>query len=245
MFPLCPSSILTGPEKSPRWGLALFIDLGTPDSTLAISRENRLPRASVVVTLAAQELMRLSKGGEKVENIVVRGSEIDPTLHPGFKEITENLRELRNKWFPRAKLCLESDEPHLETREARLGVAAYDRPVIRLESGTAKTFARQTGRKSSQLGEIVHHLTHIERVIIRAHFVRGEVDNSTPNEVKGWIKRLRDVRPNEVQISSPNPRGGRNLPRGVTKTRLREIVEEVSDTVGATVTLLDPADEPA
>ena len=242
MVVLNPETILSGPTRSRHWGQAVSIDLGALDTTLAISRDNRLPRAAVVVTLAAQELMRLSKAGDKVENILVTGSEVDPTLHPGFREISENLRDLRNKWFPKAKLRLISDSPVLESLEVRASLAIYDNPVVRLEYGTTKTFRAMTGRKSTQLGEIVKHLTSLDRVIVRARFVRGAVDNSTESEVKGWIKRLRDVRPHEIQIASPPPKARKGHVQGITKTRLQEIVERVNEEIGATVTLLETMD---
>ncbi len=239
MVVLNPNSIITGPSRSPRWGRALTLDLGAPDATLAISRENRLPRPSVVVTLAARELMRLSKGGEKVDNILVVGSEVDPTHHPGFREISENLRALRNKWFPRAKLNLVSDDPRLNDAETRIALGIYDNPVVRLEYGTVKTFRKLTGHKSTVLSEIVRHLSSLEHVIVQAQFVRGEVDNSTESEVKGWIKRLRDVEPQEVLITSPPPQQRKGRPRGISDTRLKEIAELVTEEVGASVTVLD------
>lgn len=242
MVVLNPDAIITGPTRTPRWGAALRIDLGALDSTLAISRDNRLPRSSVVVTLAAQELMRMSKGGEKIQSILVTGSEVDPTCHPGFREVSENLRDLRNKWFPKAKLCLISDHPELDRLEVRMTLGIYDNPVVRMEYGTVKTFRALTGRKTTQLAQIVKHLCSLDRVIVRARFVRGDVDNSTENELNGWIKRLRDVRPREVQISSPPPKARKGMRQGITKTRMQEIVDRVSDEIGATVTLLESAD---
>lgn len=239
MVVLNAASILTGPEKTNAWGQTFTIDLGTPDSTLAISRDNRLPRTAVVVTLAARELMRLSKEGEKVEHIVVVGSEVDPTLHPGFREISENLRALRQKWFPRAKLVLISNAPTIDSAEVRIALGVYDKPVIRFEHGTTKSFAKMTGRKSTELGEMTRFLSTLERLIVRACFVRGDgdADNSTDSEVKGWIKRLGDLSPKEVQIFSPDPkkRGG---PRGITKTRMNEIMEQLAEKVSAPVTVL-------
>jgi len=242
MVVLKPSVLLSGPTRTPRWGRAVTIDLGALDATLAISRENRLPRASVVVTLAAQELMRLSKGGEKVENILIIGSEVDPTLHPGFREISENLRALRNKWFAKAKLNLLSDNPELSDPEVRIALGFYDNPVMRLECGTVKTFQKLTGRKTTHLGEIVRHLSSLDRVIVQAQFVRGTVDNSTDTEVRGWIKRLRDVSPQEVMISSPPPKARKGRPQGITKTRLQEIMDKVTEEIGATVTILESED---
>ncbi len=236
MVVLNPKSLITGPTRTERWGRTLTIDLGALDATLAISRDNRLPRAAVVVTLAAQEMMRLSKGGDKVDNILVIGSEVDPTRHPGFREISENLRALRNKWFPRAKLNLISNVPSLDNSESRITMGIYDFPVVRMEAGTAKTFQKLTGHKSTEFGEIIKHLTTLERVIIQTCFVRGDADNSTASEVKGWLKRLKEIEPVEILMSSPPSRKRKDLPLGIPPTRLKEIVELVTEEVGTKVT---------
>jgi hypothetical protein len=236
MVVLNPKSIVTGPSRTPRWGRTLSIDLGALDSTLAISRDNRLPRAAVVVTLAAQELMRLSKGGDKVDNILVVGTDVDPTRHPGFREVTDNLRALRNKWFPRAKLNLISNDPCLDNSESRITMGIYDFPVVRMEAGTAKTFRKLTGHKSTEFADIIRHLTTLERVIIQTCFVRGDADNSTASEVKGWLKRLKEIEPVEILMSSPPSRKRKDLPLGVPPTRLKEIVEMVTEEVGTKVT---------
>jgi hypothetical protein len=242
MVALDPKAVVSGPSPYEPWGRSLRIDLGALDATLAISRDNRLPRASVVVTLAAQELMRLSKAGEKVHTVLVVGSEVDPTRHPGFREISENLRALRTKWFPRAKLTLISDDPDLSSLEVRIALGNYDRPVVRMEYGTVKTFQKLTGHKSTELSKIVKQLSTLERLTVQAQFVRGEVDNSTDSEVKGWIKRLRDLEPQEVMISTPPARKRKGLPQGIPPSRLQEIGDLVSEEVGATVTIVEHAD---
>ena len=243
MVVLNVESVITGPHKTQVWGKILTLDLGKPDSTLAISRENRLPRTAVVVTLAAREMMRLSKDGEKVKHIVVMGSEVDPTLHPGFREISDNLRALRQKWFPRAKLVLISNAPHIDSAEVRLALGVYDKPVIRFEHGTVKTFSKMTGRKSTDLTEMTRFLSTLETLIVRACFVRGDADNSTESEVRGWIKRVADVSPKEIQVYSPSPKA-KGERRGITKTRMNEILEELADKISAPVTMLDAVDFP-
>lgn len=239
MVVLNPKIIISGPTRTERWARALTINFGALDTTLAISRENRLPRSAVVVTLAAQEMMRLSKAGEKVDNILVMGSEVDPTRHPGFREISDNLRALRNKWFPRAKLNLITDDPELDTAESRLTLGIYDNQVVRLEYGTAKTFQKLTGHKATDLGKIIGHLSSLDRIIIRTCFVRGPVDNSTDSEVKGWIKKLQELEPTEILITTPPAAKRKGRPQGITPTRLNEIVEQVTEETSATVTILE------
>lgn len=237
MVQLSPSSLIDGPKKTGRWGSVLTVDLGCLDATMAVSRENRLPRASVVVTGAAQEFMRLSKAGEKVEHIIAFGSQCDPTEHPDFRVISENLRELRGKWFSKAKLVLLLDSPRLDTPEVRLGVGTYDIPMIRLEYGTVKTFTALTGRKGTELADIVRHLPNFSRLVVHAHFVKGDVDNSTDGEVRGWIKRLQEAKPREVILTTPDAKRGKL--RGVTRARLDEIQEQVTEKLSATVSVVE------
>lgn len=232
---LAAPTILHGPLKSKRYGSTLVLDLGSQEVALAVSRSNRMPRASVVVTTAAREIIRLSKGGEKVESIVVLGSEVDPTGHPSFLEIVENVRDLRNKWFSKAKLILLSDEPDLEEYRVRHALGIFDRPVIRMEWGTTKTFAAMTGRKSTELATIVKHLGSLERVVVSATFQRGKLDNSTDSELRGWLKRLGEIKPAELHVSNLNEKVTGQKP--VTPTRIKQIVEQVGEKTGIPVTL--------
>jgi hypothetical protein len=236
--PFVDSPLLSGPAKSERLGIALAIDLGSQDLALAVSRQNRMPRASVVVTSAARTIIRLSKAGEKVESIVVHGSTTDPTLHPEFREIATNLRDLRNKWFAKAKLCIVSEDPHFESPEVRHSIAVFDKIFLRMEWGTAKTFAAMTGRKSTDLANLTANLGHLENIIVQARFVRGDADNTTEGEVKAWVKRLVDLKPREVHIQSPDAKSLGKKVRPAPKSRLAEIAAEVTEKSGIPVTVL-------
>jgi len=231
----CP--IFSGPLKSGRLGATLGVDLGSQDMALAVSRENRMPRASVVVTTAARHIIRISKAGEKIETIAVYGSAADPTLHPAFREITENLRDLRNKWFAKAKLCLVLDEPRLEDPLLRHVLGIYDRVYLRMDWGTAKTFAAMTGRKSTEFANYLDNLSHVEHLVVQARFVRGDVDNSTEAEVKAWIKKLAEIKPREVAILNSDNKGGKKS-RVAPKSRLAEIAAEVTEKTGIPVNIV-------
>lgn len=243
MVQIATESIVTGPVSTERLGTALLIDVGTGDCPLVVSRKQRLPRASIVVTTAAQNLIRLSKDGQKLESIVLMSSAADPTEHPEFKQISENVRDLRNKWFPKAKLCLLSSATDLESSSVRAALGIYDRPILSLEWGTTKTFSALTKRKSTLLTGMMRHLKSLERVVVQARFVKGSADNSTDNEIKGWIKRLEEVRPKEVHILAPKGTVDRkSAVRPVPKSRLEQIAAQVSEKTGIPTSIV--ADEP-
>jgi hypothetical protein len=228
-----PSPIIKGPLKSDRLGATLGIDLGFEETALSVSRDNRMPRASVVITTAARNIIRLSKSGEKVESIAVFGSQTDPTLHPDFREITGNLRDLRNKWFPKAKLWLQSDDPHFDTPNTRLALGVFDRVLVRFEWGTVKVFSAMTGRKGPELTTIQTNLTHLESLVVQARFGKGEGgDNAAPAEVKAWIKRMAEIRPREIHIPGPDAKGAKGKFKSAAKSRLTEIAAEATEKAG-------------
>ena len=54
------------------------------------------------------------------------------------------------------------------------------------------------------------------------------VDNSTENEVKSWIKKLQEVRPQEVHILT-GPGEQPAEVKAITKTRRTQIADEVAE----------------
>ena len=238
---LAPASpIIHGPIKSKRFGQTLVIDLGSQELALAVSRSNRMPRASVVVTTAAREIIRLSKGGEKVESVVFIGSAVDPTNHPSFLEITENVRDLRNKWFPKAKLTIISDNPELEEYRVRHALGIFDRPILRMEWGSSKLYTAMTGNKGPQLTQMVKYVGQLEKVIISATFQRGTKDNSTDTELRGFIKRVLEIKPVEVQITNLLEKVTGQ--KAVTPTRFKAIQEEIGEKTGLPVVVWEDLD---
>ena len=239
-----------GSSKKERLGTSLIIDpvpgsadapgsepprdlaaLDRPNPVWAVYTGHRPPSAGVIVTSAARRIIELSKGGEKIDNLVVMGAG-DPTTHAEFKAIVENLRELRDKWFSKAKLTLFTSPLHLSDPEVRHAVALFDQPIVRFEWGTAKTFASMTGVPSTRLKEVLEHLSSLDRFIVQATFRKGTADNSAANEVKGWLKRVEELRPLEVQLSTVEATKKRGASRPVPESFLEGLAEQVRDKTG-------------
>ena len=233
--------LLHGPLKSSVLGNAFLVDLTAPQSNLVVERGSQLPRASLVVTSAARKLIELSKAGEKLESIALVGSDQDPTVHPNLREVTENLRALRDKWFPRAKLCLFTGSFDLAAYDLRQNLSMFDKLFQTFEWGTAKTFSALTGEKGPALATLVKHLRGFDHLAIQARFCQGSVDNSTASEIKSWIKKLAEVRPQEVHILPGVPPRSRKKVKPVTKARQKQIADELAEATGLPVTVHDEA----
>lgn len=228
--------VVRGPAADDRFGKHLLIE-----PTIETSRAGRYATQAVVVTAAARRIIELSKGGEKLQNIVVAGDK-DPTLNPDFREISENLRELCNKWFARAKMCVISPTPRVEDPDVRQGLVCYDRALVRLEAGTQKTYAALSGDAAKNFKPLVEGLANLDlsNIVVQACFVRGAVDNSTDNEVRAWLRYLAGIKPAAVEIWTLAKPDADRKTKGITKTRMGEIVEMISEKLGVTPLVLDP-----
>ncbi len=215
----------------------LFCQTGSPDGVPILLRSSQLPSPGVVVTSAARKLMALSKAGEKVECIGLTGNS-DPTLHPDLILIAENVRELRQKWFPRSAYCLLIDEPQEQAPNLRHAMTLFDKIVLRFEWGTQKTYAAMTGRDSIGFKRTVDLLAGVDRLVVQARFVQGKVDNSTDAEVRGWIKKVEELRPNQVQLATIDPGKKGSVNKPVTAARLEQIAAEVRDRTGIKTTVV-------
>jgi hypothetical protein len=224
--------VVRGPEELAGFGKSLVLDPVQPTT-----RPDRYPTQAVIITNAARRLIELSKGGERLESVVVQGDQ-DPTLHPEFVEISENLRELCRKWFPKAQLALNSTAPRLDDPLVRHALLSYHAVVIRFEWATQKTFKSMTGGDVAEFKSLVDNLSSIDHrnLIVKANFVRGSLDNSTESEVRGWSKILSTVKLSTIRLETP-PRQKEGV-KPITKTRLAEISEIISDKIGAQVELI-------
>jgi hypothetical protein len=226
--------IVTGPTDYPRLGRAL-----TVRPTVEALRANRFPTQAIVVTAAARKLIDLARAGEKIQAVVVEAGTDGPTKHPEFHQISEQLRLLVDKHFPKALMCLVTDATPLDSPNLRHALTFFDRTILRLDAGTQKTWAALTGSSPKQFKDVVESLGRLgaERLIVATRFVRGEVDNSSETEVKAWIRQLTEIRPAGVHITTPaKAKGRKEIP--ITKSRMSQIAELVTTKTGIPVEVL-------
>jgi hypothetical protein len=239
-------SIVFGPFSSPLLGTSLGINIAPsrrtketegsvydqthPEEAGPIIRMRRtVPTPGVIITSAARRMIELSRAGEKLETLLVTGN-LEPTSHPELVEVVENLRELRDKWYPKAALALVSDAIDVDAVHLRHALGMFDKPVVRFEWGTAKAFASATGRPGTDLKRIVEALAGLERLMLQATFSDGKGGNATPTEVRNWIKKVDEVHPREVHLGTVAARKGG--PKPLSADRLGKLAAEVTEKTG-------------
>lgn len=227
--------IVLGPIDYPRLGRTVVVR-----PTIETVRVHRFPSQAIIVTAAARKLIELVRAGDKIQAMVVEGGQEGPTKHPEFHQICENLRQLLDKHFSKALLCLVTDATPLDSPNLRHALTFFDQTILRLDAGTQKTWAALTGANPKQFKGVVESLGRLgaDRIIVQTRFVRGEVDNSNETEVKAWIRQLTEIRPAGVHITTPaKAKGKKEIP--VTKSRMTQIAELVTTKTGIPVEVLN------
>lgn len=226
--------IVSGPIDYPRLGRTIIVR-----PTIETMRVNRFPSQAIVVTAVARKLIELVRASEKIQAMLIEGGNEGPTKHPEFHQICENLRQLLDKHFPKALMCLVTDATPFDSPNLRHALTFFDQTILRLDAGTQKTWAALTGANPKQFKGVVESLGRLgsDRVIVHTRFVRGEVDNSNENEVKAWIRHLTEIRPVGVHITTTaKAKGKKEIP--VTKSRMSQIAELVTTKTGIPVEVL-------
>ena len=232
--------IVPGPLVTERLGRVLTVDLCAAHDHMSVAKDSVLPRSSLVVTTAATRMIELSKAGEKLQSIVIVGTSADPTEHPDLRDATENFRALCDKWFPRAKLYIQTRSVDFSNDDVRAALSIYDRVFVRYEWGTSKGFTALTGAKGPQLASLTKDLHYFDHLILEASFYRGDADNTKDTEVKAWVKRVQEIKPIAVHVlkgQPHNPKGAklRQAPAGA----VAKLMEDLTENQGLPATLYD------
>lgn len=131
----------------------------------------------------------------------------EPTVHPDFSGIIDDVRELRNQFFPKAKIAVLSNASLIQKSKVKEALLKVEDCILKLDAGSQEMFVR-INRPSgkSLLSDIVDELITFEgKLIIQTLFIRGDyhgekIDNTSLFEVDLWLAHLARIKPQSVMI---------------------------------------------
>ncbi len=153
----------------------------------------------------------------------------EPTLHPDFPGIVDDSIELRNKYFPKARIAVLSNSSTITIPGIKEALLKVDQNILKLDSGFDLTVkVHNQPRVNVKVAELVKNLKGFKgQLIIQTLFLRGyfngkKIDNTTPEEIDAWLKAIEMIKPYEVMIytiSRDTPEGGQlsKVPSSVLK----------------------------
>jgi wyosine [tRNA(Phe)-imidazoG37] synthetase (radical SAM superfamily) len=125
----------------------------------------------------------------------------EPTLHPDFDGMVDELNDIRNRLAPLAKTAILSNSALVTEQPIRRSLAKLDKRIMKLDCGSLQVFQRYNQPCSGiDLEKITQGLVELENIIIQALFSSGETGNLDSENIDAWVERLKRINPEAVQL---------------------------------------------
>jgi wyosine [tRNA(Phe)-imidazoG37] synthetase (radical SAM superfamily) len=125
----------------------------------------------------------------------------EPTLHPHFEGMVDELNAIRSRFAPSAKTAILSNSALVSEKSIRRSLAKLDLRIMKLDCGSPQVFQRYNQPCTSiDLEKITQGLAELEDVIIQALFASGETGNLEADNIDAWLERLKRIKPTAIQM---------------------------------------------
>jgi wyosine [tRNA(Phe)-imidazoG37] synthetase (radical SAM superfamily) len=171
--------------------------------------------------------MALGRMGKPPAYITFSGNG-EPTLHPDFDGVVEDVTTIRNKMAPLAKTAILSNSALVSAKSIRRSLAKLDLRIMKLDCGSSQVFQRYNQPCSGINLEIITlGLAELNDVIIQALFASGETGNLEKNNIDAWLVRLSRIKPTAIQLYTLDRDYPDKMLERATKKELSQVKEQV------------------
>lgn len=234
-----------GPIHSRRLGTSLGINLSPNDGKVCSfdclyceagfnaqgAGTTGFPSREKVKEELKKKLTEMKERGENLDVITFSGNG-EPTLHPDFPEILDDVINVRNEFFPDAKVSVLTNSTRIFTKSVAEALKKADNNILKLDSGIEETMQLldRPSSPSFTVDKVVESLRQFEGSgIIQTMILRGEhdgikIDNTTPEELNALIKAYKAIRPKEIMIYS--------LDRSTPEEKLVKVEKDELEKIG-------------
>lgn len=219
MTVIYPSPIF-GPIHSRRLGVSLGINLMPDDGKLCtfdcvycecgfnanfVPRHRRPTREEVARALEAK-LQDMRQNGPAPDVLTFAGNG-EPTCHPHFPEIIDDTLQLRDRYFPRAKVSVLSNATMILRSKVFEALKRVDNNILKLDTidpDYIRALDRPVGDYS--VDAIIEGLKAFHgQCIIQTMFLKGcyqgrDLDNTTDRYVTPWLQTVIEIAPRQVEV---------------------------------------------
>lgn len=238
-----------GPIHSRRLGVSLGINLMPADGKvctfdclycecgLNAERRPRLPRptrAEVKVALG-QKLRAMKADGPKPDVLTFAGNG-EPTAHPDFAGIVDDVAELRDEYFPQAKISVLSNATMITRPAVRDALMKVDNNILKLDTANPAYIERMNRPTGAyDVRRIIENMKLFNgHVIVQTMFLHGtdgeeSLTNTGDEYVTPWLEAIKEIRPQMVMIYTIDRETPDQKLRKATHEELDDIVKRINE----------------
>ena len=167
---------------------------------------NSLPERAVVKRLLEKRLSDPASEREKIDSITFAGNG-EPTMHPEFPGILDDVLEIRKKFLPEAKIAVLSNGTLTGHDDIFQALLKTDLNILKMDSFNEATRkivnCPLTPVSNEQL--LKQYKRFRGKLIIQTLFFRGlykglYVDNTAPDELEALTDAYGEIKPERIMI---------------------------------------------
>ena len=232
-----------GPIFSRRLGSSLGINLLPQEGKLCNfdciycecgwNRDGRgdsvLPTAEDVRKALTDKLQACHAAGTPIDSITFSGDG-EPTLNPDFAAIIDLTLELRDRYYPAAKVSVLSNATRTWKEDVFQALRKVDNPILKLDGPTdeaVRLVNKPMGRY--HVADIVRDLERFGGdFILQTMFLRGD-GFATEDWVDGWMDIVRRLKPRAVMVYTIDRETPQQGLRKYTVEEMQALVQPLID----------------
>ena len=222
-----PSPIF-GPVHSRRLGISLGINLLPADGKVCsfdciycecgFNEDHRptlpLPTREEVSAKLEEKLQQMTAEGQLPDVLTFAGNG-EPTCHPHFAEIIDDVIRLRNQYCPKAKVSVLSNSTMIHRQAVHDALMRVDNNILKLDTVDPEYINKVDHPNGTyDVEKIIERMKAFNgHIIIQTMFMRGEVwrqetgdrnqetvDNTGEEYVGPWLEAVKAIKPQQVMI---------------------------------------------
>lgn len=183
-----------------------------------------------VRTLLEQKLAAMKANGDRLDVITFSGNG-EPTLHPDFNGVVDDVIALRDRYYPQVKISVLSNSTMIDHPAVVEALKKVDNNILKLDSAIDRTMRLidRPVNRNFNVADLVERLKQFSgQCIVQTMMIRGEhegerIDNTTDEEVEALLAAYLEIRPMEVMLYS--------IDRATPEENLQKVPKEELETI--------------
>lgn len=243
------SSPIFGPIHSRRLGISLGINLMPSDGKLCTfdclycecglnaSHRPTLPRPTRAEVAAAlkSRLRNMRELGPRPDVLTFAGNG-EPTAHPDFAGIMDDVVRLRDEYFPQACISVLSNATFISRPAVRAALMKADNNILKLDTADAAYIARLNRPAGAyDVNQVIEGMKLFNgHVIVQTMFLHGtdgeeSLTNTGDEYVTPWLEAVKKIRPQAVMVYTVDRETPDRKLRKATREELDAIAQRVRE----------------
>ena len=241
-----PSPIF-GPVHSRRLGISLGINLLPADGKVCsfdciycecgFNEDHRptlpMPTRQEVALKLEIKLQEMTTQGQLPDVLTFAGNG-EPTCHPHFAEIIDDVIQLRNQYCPGAKVSVLSNSTMIHRPQVHDALMRVDNNILKLDT-VDPAYIKKVDHPNGtyDLPQIIERMKAFHgHIIIQTLFMRGQcqgesIDNTSEAYVAPWLEVVKQIKPQQVMVYTID----RETPAQGLEKASREQLDAIRDRV--------------